>query len=211
MKKKTKGKTTQSSTKWLDRNANDRFSKLAKQNNFRSRAAYKLDGINQKFKILKGAKNILDLGAAPGSWLQYISRFSKVNNMVVGVDLKNIEAIENIKIIEGDFTSGEVWNKLDQMLSGNKFNLICSDMAPNTSGTRSINHINIMNLAESVFSFSENFLDKGGSLVIKLFEGNKTKEFFNKLRLHFREVHFFKPEASYKDSSEIFIIAINKI
>jgi 23S rRNA (uridine2552-2'-O)-methyltransferase len=130
--------------------------------------------------------------------------------MVVGVDLKNIEAIENIKTIEGDFTSGEVWSKLDQMLLGNKFNLICSDMAPNTSGTRSINHINIMNLAESVFSFSENFLDRGGSLVIKLFEGNKTKEFFNKLRLHFKEVHFFKPEASYKDSSEIFIIAINK-
>ncbi|MBY0580343.1 MAG: RlmE family RNA methyltransferase [Rickettsiales bacterium] len=211
MKIKTKGKIKQSSTKWLDRNANDRFSKLAKQNNFRSRAAYKLDDINQKFKILKGAKNILDLGAAPGSWLQYISRFSKVNNMVVGVDLKNIEAIENIKTIEGDFTSGEVWSKLDQMLSGNKLNLICSDMAPNTGGTRSINHINIMNLAESVFSFSENFLDREGSLVIKLFEGNKTKEFFNKLRLHFKEVHFFKPEASYKDSSEIFIIAINKI
>ena len=211
MKIKTKGKIKQSSTKLLDRNANDRFSKLAKQNNFRSRAAYKLDDINQKFKILKGAKNILDLGAAPGSWLQYISRFSKVNNMVVGVDLKNIEAIENIKTIEGDFTSGEVWSKLDQMLSGNKLNLICSDMAPNTGGTRSINHINIMNLAESVFSFSENFLDRGGSLVIKLFEGNKTKEFFNKLRLHFKEVHFFKPEASYKDSSEIFIIAINKI
>ena len=207
MKKRIRAKTTQSSTKWLGRNVNDRFSKLAKQNNFRSRAAYKLDDINQKFKILKGAKFILDIGAAPGSWLQYISRFSKAHDMIIGVDLKNIEAIENIKTIEGDFTSDEIWSKLNVMLSGNKFNLICSDMAPNTSGTRSINHINIMNLAESVFSFSENFLDKGGSLVIKLFEGNKTKAFFDKLRLHFKEVHFFKPE----DSSEIFIIAINKI
>ena len=211
MKKNIRAKATQSSTKWVGRNANDRFSKLAKQNHFRSRAAYKLDAINQKFKILKGAKFILDIGAAPGSWLQYISRFSKANGLLVGVDLKEIEAVENIKTIEGDFTSNEVWEELDQMLSGNKFNLICSDMAPNTSGTRSMNHTNIMNLAESVFLFSENFLDKKGSLVIKLFEGNKTKEFFNKLRLHFKEVHFFKPEASYKDSSEIFIVAIHKI
>ena len=211
MKKNIRAKATQSSTKWVGRNANDKFSKLAKQNHFRSRAAYKLDDINKKFKILKGAKFILDLGAAPGSWLQYISRFSKANSLLIGVDLKEIVAIKNTKIIEGDFTSSEVWGKLDEMLSGNKLNLICSDMAPNTSGTRSMNHINIMSLAESVFLFSENFLDKKGSLVIKLFEGNKTKEFFNKLRLHFKEVHFFKPEASYKDSSKIFIIAIHKI
>lgn len=211
MRKIIKVNTTQSSKKWIDRSSSDKFTKLAKQNNFRSRAAYKLDGINKKFKILKGAKYILDLGAAPGSWLQYISQSNKASNMIVGVDLKEIKAIENVKTIKGDFTLSEVWDKLDQILLGNKLNLICSDMAPNTVGTKSINHINIMNLAESVFSFSASLLDKNGSLVIKLFEGNKTKAFFNKLRLDFKEVHFFKPEASYKDSSEIFIIAIHKI
>lgn len=211
MKTKVKDKKTKSSAKWLDRNARDKFSKLAKQNNFRSRAAYKLDGINQKFKIIKRAKYILDIGAAPGSWLQYISRTVKADCKIIGIDLKAIEEIADVETIQADFTSKETWDKLDMILGSNKFDIICSDMAPNTSGARSLNHINIMNLAESVFSFSNHYLSNKGSIVIKLFEGNKTKAFYNKLKMYFKEVHFFKPEASYKDSSEIFIIAICKI
>lgn len=211
MKKISKTKSTQSSVKWLSRNAKDKFSKLAKQNNFRSRAAYKLDGINQKYKILKGAKFVLDIGAAPGSWLQYVKRNTNAKTKVIGVDLKKIDEIQDVITFEADFTSGELWKELSGVLQNNKCDVILSDMAPNTSGTRSLNHINIMNLAESVFDFSQQFLAKNGHMAIKLFEGNKNKEFYNKLKKHFKSVHFCKPEASYKDSSEIFIVATYKI
>ncbi|MSO13967.1 RlmE family RNA methyltransferase [Rickettsiales endosymbiont of Trichoplax sp. H2] len=211
MKKSIKIKSTQSSVKWLSRNAKDKFSKLAKQNNYRSRAAYKLDGINQKYKILKGAKIVLDIGSAPGSWLQYVKRNTNSKTKVIGVDLKKIMAIQDVITFESDFISKELWDELSATMQNNQCNVILSDMAPNTSGTRSLNHINIMNLAESVFDFSQQFLAKNGHMIIKLFEGNKNKEFYNKLRKHFKNVHFFKPEASYKDSSEIFIVGLFRI
>ena len=211
MKKCSKIKSTKSSVKWLSRNEKDKFSKLAKQNNFRSRAAYKLDGINQKYKILKGAKIVLDIGAAPGSWLQYVKRNTNSKTKVIGVDLKKIDSIENVTTFEADFTFKELWDELNTTLQNSQCNVILSDMAPNTSGTRSLNHINIMNLAESVFDFSQQFLAKNNHMAIKLFEGNKNKEFYNKLRRCFKEVHFFKPEASYKDSSEIFIVGLFRI
>ncbi|WPX96106.1 RlmE family RNA methyltransferase [Candidatus Bandiella euplotis] len=212
-KVKNKAKLTNSSARWLDRNARDKYSKLAKQNNLRSRAAYKLEEINRKFNVLKNAKFVLDLGAYPGSWLQYMKGVVKSDCQLIGVDLKLIESIERVKIIQGDFTSAEVQAKLEEIVlrNGGGFDLICSDMAPSTSGTRSINHINIMNLAEAVFLFSEEFLGERGNLVIKLFEGNTTKLFFNRLKERFSKVSFFKPSASYSDSSEIFIIAKDKI
>ncbi|RST61960.1 SAM-dependent methyltransferase [Candidatus Aquarickettsia rohweri] len=177
MKKSIKIKSTKSSVKWLSRNVKDKFSKLAKQNNYRSRAAYKLDGINQKYKILKGAKIVLDIGSAPGSWLQYVKRNTNSKTKVIGVDLKKIMAIQDVITFESDFTSGELWEELNAVLKDNKCDVILSDMAQNTSGTRSLNHINIMNLAESVFDFSQKFLAKNCHMAIKLFEGNKNKEF----------------------------------
>ena len=207
--KKNKKKITQSSAAWLNRRAGDIFTKLNIKNNFRSRAAYKLNDIDQKFKIVTKSSNILDLGSAPGSWLQYISR-NKSNKIIVGVDLKQIKIIKNIKIIQGNFMSNDIWDKINRALLKNKFNLICSDMAPNTCGISQINHLNIINAAESVLLFATNFLDIQGNLIIKLFEGNRTKSLFLKLKHHFKEVHLFKPKASYKNSSEIFLIALNK-
>ena len=143
--------------------------------------------------------------------MQYVKRNTNSKTKVIGVDLKKIDSIENVTTFESDFTSKELWDELSATLQNSQCNVILSDMAPNTSGTRSLNHINIMNLAESVFDFSQQFLAKNGHMAIKLFEGNKNKEFYNKLRRHFKEVHFFKPEASYKDSSEIFIVGLFNI
>ena len=208
-----KAKLSNSSVRWLDRNARDQYSKLAKQNGLRSRAAYKLESINQKYQIIKNATLILDLGSSPGSWLQYMKPLVKKDCKLVGVDLKAVEHIEGVTFIQGDFMASEVQLQLKDMALGNDggFDLICSDMAASTGGSRSTNHINIMNLAESVFLFSQDFLNLNGHLVIKLFEGNTTKSFYNRLKEQFTQVSFFKPPASYSDSSEIFIIAKNKL
>jgi 23S rRNA (uridine2552-2'-O)-methyltransferase len=213
-KPKSKAKISNSSMQWLNRNAKDKYSKLAKQNGLRSRAAYKFEGINQKYQILKSARLILDLGSSPGSWLQYMKKnCAKKDCKLVGVDIKLMEHIDGAELIQGDFMLLEVQLQLKELAlqNGGGFDLICSDMAPSTSGSRSVNHINIMNLAESVFLFSHDFLSKGGHLVIKLFEGNTTKAFYNRLKEHFKQVSFFKPSASYSDSSEIFIVAKDKL
>jgi 23S rRNA (uridine2552-2'-O)-methyltransferase len=212
-KSKSKNNISASSRKWLGRNAKDPYTKLANQNNLRSRAAYKLANIDEKFKLFKNAKVILDLGSAPGSWLQYIKTVTKHDCKLVGVDIKLMEKIDGVKMITGDFTDQDVQEELRDILGENlkSCDVICSDMAPYASGNRSINHINIMNLAESVLTFSESFLNQQGHLIIKLFEGNRTKLFFNKLKKQFQMVKFFKPDASYSDSSEIFIIAENKL
>ncbi|MFQ3306911.1 MAG: 23S rRNA (uridine2552-2'-O)-methyltransferase [Candidatus Midichloriaceae bacterium] len=205
----SKARKTQSSSTWLNRSSNDVFSKLAKQNNLRSRAFYKLNDVDKKYAVTKKANIILDLGSFPGSWLQYIKQNTKNNRKIIGVDLKEIEAIEGVTFIKGDFLSAEVKVQLEEIFNSynQKIDLICSDMAPYATGNRATNHILIMNLAESSFEFSKQFLNTGGNLVIKLFEGNRTKLFYNKLKEHFETVHFFKPDASHSDSSEIFIIA----
>ncbi len=200
--KKTKSLSL-SSSKWLKRHKNDEYVILAKKHNYRSRAVFKLIDIEKKYKLIENSKYILDLGAYPGSWSQYILEKKKAACKVFAIDLKPMEEIEGLDFIQGDFCCEEVQTQL----AAYEIDLICSDMAPNTSGNREVDHIKIMNLAKAVFQYSEKRLCFGGNMIIKVFEGGRTKDFHLEVRKKFEKVSFFKPSASYKDSSEIYIIA----
>ena len=210
--RKRKKKKSKSSFKWLNRNKKDIFNKLAKENSFRSRSIYKIHEINRKFHFIKKrARYIMDVGSAPGSWLQYINEVTSSSCTIIGIDLKKIKQILGVNFIQGDFTNSKLCKKLQDTIGKNNFDVICSDMSPSTSGNKHLDHIKIIRLAESVFLFSQNYLKLNGSIVIKIFDGNKTKELYEKLKIYFRFVHLYKPEASYKNSSEIFIVALYKI
>ena len=169
-----------------------------------------MDNINQKYLIFRDAKTILDIGSAPGSWLQYIKQNTNFNTRIIGIDTKGIIPIENIVILQGNFAMRKFQNAL-ALNSYYLYDVIVSDMAPNTNGIKAVDHIKIIHLATQVLHFAQQFLTKNGHMTIKLFEGEKNKEFYVKAKRHFKYVYFFKPKASYQNSSEIFLIAKYKI
>lgn len=200
---KTRVKTAKgrknSSTKWLKRQLNDPFVKQAKKDGYRSRAAYKIIDIDEKFKILKQGLNIVDLGAAPGGWTQVAV---KAGCKVTAIDLTEIEPIAGATIIQGDFLSDEVYEQIKQ-----NYDIVMSDMAPPTTGHQRTNHLQIMNLVEHAYEFAKEYLNEGGVFVSKIFQGGGDKEFIMDLRKHFATAKFFKPSSSRKDSTEMFIVA----
>lgn len=188
---------------WLKRQLNDQYVKQAHLHGYRSRAAFKLLEIDKKFSLLKKAKPILDLGCAPGSWLQVISQYPNKN--IYGVDLLEIDYIADVTFTQGDFT-----NPLVQQLLPESVDLILSDIAPNTTGHQSTDHLRIMAILDEVLAFSDSHLTYGGSLVMKIFQGSEFNSFIKKLRQKFQAVHIFKPESSRKESSEIYLICLSK-
>lgn len=201
-----------SSTKWLTRHINDKYVMLAKQNKYRSRAAFKLLEILEKFELLNSkTKNIIDLGCAPGSWLQVLgrSKFGKNNKLqIVGVDLQEMEPVEGIEFVLGDFLVPNVQSECASYLNDSeKFDIILSDMAAKSCGNAPVDHLRIMQLAESVLQFAEANLRQDGHLVLKILRGEKEHEFHKKLQIFFTKVKYFKPDSSYKDSAEIYVVA----
>ena len=212
---KTKVKTARgrknSSVKWLSRHINDPYVKLAKQQSYCSRAAFKLLEIDEKFGILQNSKAIVDLGCAPGSWLQVVSRKCKESNFILGVDIQPIEISESVEFIQGDFCSDEVLQAIEERLGGrNKLDLVLSDMAPKSCGDRQTDHLRIMALVNIALEFALNHLKQGGSFVAKVLRGGEEHELIAGLKSKFYKASFFKPESSYKDSAEIFIVAVGK-
>lgn len=203
---KTAKKRKPSSTRWLQRHFNDPYVKQSKVDGYRSRAAYKLVEIDDKFKLLKKSGVVLDLGAAPGSWSQVaLERGAK---KVIALDLLEIEPMAKVDFIVGDFTSGEVLGQLEGLLGGQKISLILSDMAPNTSGHRKADHLKIIVLCEQVFEFAKTNLQEGGSMIIKLFQGGAEEELLAEVKRSFVSVKHVKPDSSRKDSSEMYLIAM---
>lgn len=206
-------KRTLSSQTWLRRQINDIYVKAAKQDGYASRAAYKIIEINNKYKVLKSNSKVVDLGAAPGGWTQVASQIlfkNKKNNLdakLIAVDLLDITPIENVDIVKGDFTDTEVINQIKTLLGGEKANLVMSDMAPNTTGSRSLDHLRIMNLVELTFLFSIEVLEDGGSMVAKVFQGGTENKLLAEIKQSFKTVSHFKPPASRKESSEMYLIA----
>ncbi len=202
-----------SSQTWLRRQINDIYVKAAKQDGYASRAAYKIIEINNKYKILKSNSKVIDLGAAPGGWSQVVAGMifkNKKNNenaKLIAVDLLDITPIENVNIIKGDFTDPSVIENIKNILGGEKANLVMSDMAPNTTGSKSLDHLRIMNLVELTFIFSQEVLEKGGSMVAKVFQGGTENKLLAEIKKYFKNVSHFKPPASRKESSEIYLIA----
>ena len=192
------------SKNWINRQKRDIYVKQSKIEGYRSRAVYKLQEINKKFKILKNGIHIVDLGAAPGSWSQFVSRNFK-NLKIVSIDLKDFDPIENIHQIKGDFNDEAQQKKIINYFD-NKIDLVLSDMAVNTTGNKNLDSLVTGELSVTALNFSTNVLKKRGSFISKIFMGSSFNEIIKIAKKKFEKVHIFKPPASRKDSKENFII-----
>ena len=185
----------------------DKYNSLAKKDGYRSRAAYKLIEIDEKFKIFKNGNSVIDLGAAPGSWSQYLSKKIK-NSKIVSIDLKKMEAIDNTIQILGDFTEKKNQSKIKDFFKSN-VDVVLSDMAVNTTGNKNIDSIYTSELCMQAMLFSRKILNNYGKFISKIFMGSTFNEIITEAKLIFREVKVFKPKSSRKDSKESFIICKN--
>ncbi|MXO49305.1 rRNA methyltransferase [Erythrobacter vulgaris] len=202
---RTAKKRSESSTRWLQRQLNDPYVKQAKADGYRSRAAYKLIEMNEKFGLLKGASRIVDLGIAPGGWSQ-VARKLVPKAQVVGIDLLETEPIEGVTIFQMDFMDDEAPRALEEALGG-KSDLVMSDMAANTVGHKQTDHLRTMGLVEAAAWFAIENLDKGGTFLAKVLAGGTDKDLLDLLKKHFKTVKHAKPPASRKGSSEWYVIA----
>ena len=195
------------SKNWIIKQKRDIYIKKSKLEGYRSRAVYKLQEINDKFKIIKNNISVVDLGAAPGSWSQYLLR--NFNNLkVISIDLKDIEPITNLIHIKGDFTEEQEQMKIEDYF-GKKIDLIISDMAVNTTGNKSIDSLVTGELCIEAMNFSIKLLDQKGSFISKLFMGSSFNEIVALGKKSFKDVDIYKPPSSRKDSKESFIICRN--
>ena len=195
------------SKNWINKQRRDIYVRQAKIAGYRSRAAYKLIEIDEKFKIFRNGISIIDLGAAPGSWSQYASKKIK-NGKLVSIDLKDMEKIDNIVQIKGDFTEKKNQSKIKDLLKY-KADVVLSDMAANTTGIKNIDSIYISELCKEAMLFSREMLNNNGKFVSKIFMGPTFNEIVTEAKLIFEEVKVFKPKSSRKNSKESFIICKN--
>ena len=202
---RTAKKRSESSTRWLQRQLNDPYVKQAKAEGYRSRAAYKLIEMDEKFGILKGSKRIVDLGIAPGGWAQ-VARKVVPKAQVVGIDLLEVEPIEGVEIFQMDFMDDDAPRVLEEALGG-KADLVMSDMAANTVGHKQTDHLRTMGLVEAGAWFAVENLEKGGTFLAKVLAGGTDKDLLDLLKKHFKTVKHAKPPASRKGSSEWYVIA----
>jgi 23S rRNA (uridine2552-2'-O)-methyltransferase len=193
-----------SSQRWLARQLNDPYVQAAKAQGYRSRAAFKLLELDDKYRLITKACRVVDLGAAPGGWAQVALARGAAG--VVGIDLLPIIPVQGARFIEGDFLEDGMEAKLTEMLGG-KADLVLSDMAPNTTGHVATDHIRIMALADFALAFATDVLEPGGAFVAKLFQGGAERDMLTKLKLRFRAVRHAKPPASRKDSKEMYVVA----
>ncbi len=192
------------SKNWINKQKRDIYVRQSKIDGYRARSAYKLIEIDQKFKIFKGGMSILDIGAAPGSWTQYVSKVVK-NGKIISIDLKEFKIIENTTQIKGDFTDPDIQKKIKNNLD-NKLDVVMSDMAVNTTGIKNIDSIQTGELCKEAMSFSKEVISSNGFFISKIFMGGSFNEIVALGKKIFKEVRVFKPKSSRKDSKESFII-----
>ncbi|MEA3058281.1 MAG: rRNA (uridine2552-2-O)-methyltransferase [Sphingomonadales bacterium] len=194
-----------SSTRWLERQLNDPYVRRAKAENYRSRAAYKLLELDERFGRLKGVKTVVDLGIAPGGWSQIVRRRSPAAK-VVGIDLLPTDPIEGVVILHLDFMDEDAPRQLRDALGG-PADLVLSDMAANTVGHPQTDHLRTMALVEAGLEFAIEILRPGGAYVAKVLAGGTDAQLLTQLKRHFATVKHAKPPASRKDSSEWYVVA----
>jgi 23S rRNA (uridine2552-2'-O)-methyltransferase len=194
-----------SSTRWLERQLNDPYVRRAKAENYRSRAAYKLLELDERFGLLKGVKAVIDLGIAPGGWSQVVRRRSG-QTKVVGIDLLPTDPIDGVTILQMDFMADDAPDKLREALAG-PADLVLSDMAANTVGHQQTDHLRTMGLVEAGLEFAVQVLRPGGAYVAKVLAGGADNQLVAEMKRHFTTVKHAKPPASRKDSSEWYVIA----
>lgn len=202
---KTADARSLSSTQWLERQLNDPFVKAAKAAGYRSRAAYKLTEIDDRLHLLHRGVRVVDLGCAPGGWVQVALERGAAT--VAGVDLLPVEPLPPAHLIEGDFTTPGLGERLIAALGGSP-DLVLSDMAPNTSGHRETDHLRIIGLIEAAAEFAMATLKPGGAFVTKNFQGGSAGDVLDRLKGAFTEVKHFKPKASRQESAEVYLVAL---
>lgn len=200
-----KGRST-ASQKWLERQLNDPYVRAAKAAGWRSRAAFKILELDEKYKLFRPGLRVVDLGAAPGGWTQVAVQRVGEKGKVVGLDLLPMDVIAGATLLQGDFQDPAVEQQVLEALDG-PADLVMSDMAPNTTGHNATDHLRILGLVELALDFASKVLTPGGAFVAKVFQGGTERDLLNWMKRDFATVRHAKPPASRKDSAEMYVVA----
>ncbi len=198
---------SKSSGSWLKEHFDDEYVRRSQQDGYRSRAVYKLEEIDQKDKLLKPGMIVMDLGAAPGSWTQYVARRIKGRGRIIAMDILDMEPMDGVEFIQGDFLDDAVFQQLLDILGDDRPDLVISDMAPNMSGQQAVDIPRAMYMAELALDMAQSVLQPGGSFLVKLFQGEGFAEYQKQLRTQFTRLVMRKPKASRARSREIYALA----
>ncbi len=199
-------KRTRTSKAWMHEHVSDQFVQRAKAEGYRSRASFKLMEIDDRDHLIRPGCVVVDLGAAPGGWSQVAALRMKGRGRVVALDLLEMTGLHGVEFIQGDFREDEVLRQLEDLLAGEKVDLVLSDMAPNISGVPVSDQARIMHLAELGLDFSRQWLKPDGAFLVKVFQGYGYEEFVRAMREVFRSVVTRKPDASRDRSSEVYLL-----
>ncbi len=203
------------SKKWLNEHLHDPFVKQAQKDNYRSRAVYKLQEIDEAHRLVRPGQFIVELGSAPGAWSQYLARRlgsdagGVLRGRVVALDLLPMEPVEGVEFIQGDFREAEVLRHIEGLLAGRRVDLVLSDMAPNLSGIASADAARVEHLADLALEFAGQWLTEEGSLLIKTFHSGYFSQIVARYKQRFRSVKTLKPKASRERSAEVFVLAMH--
>ena len=197
-----------SSNRWLERQLNDPYVAEAKQRGYRSRAAFKLIQLDEKYKFLTKNKVIVDLGCAPGGWSQIAAQKLKGTGLLVGLDILPTEPLEGATFVCQDFTADGATTKLLELLKGNRADIVMSDMATNTTGHQQTDHLRTIGLVEAAYEFAKTILAPDGVFIAKVFQGGAEGELLADMKINFSKVSHFKPDASRDKSPETYVVAL---
>ncbi len=198
---------SKSSNQWMQEHLNDEYVKKAKALGYRSRATFKLVEIIEKDKLIQPHMNVVDLGAAPGGWSEYVRQVVGKKQKVIGLDILEIEPIEGVDFIQGDFREAVVFEKLKTLLAGAPIHVVLSDMAPNLSGNKAIDQPSAMYLCELALETAQTVLVEGGAFLVKVFQGSGFDAYKQQVAESFDKVLIRKPKSSRARSNEVYILA----
>jgi 23S rRNA (uridine2552-2'-O)-methyltransferase len=198
---------SKSSASWMSRHLSDPFVKQAQKDGYRSRSAYKLIELNDKDKLIRPGMRLLDLGSAPGGWSQVAGSLVGAKGRVLATDILPMDALRNVDFIQGDFTDETILQQLLDWLGGGKFDLIISDIAPNVTGISSADQAASIHFLELALDTVRKTLKPGAMFVAKMFQGSGSDQYVKELRKYFDKVVIRKPEASRKESREVYLVA----
>jgi 23S rRNA (uridine2552-2'-O)-methyltransferase len=198
---------TKSSADWLSRHVSDPFVKQAQKDGYRARSAYKLIELNEKDRLIRPGMRIMDLGSAPGGWSQVAGKLVGARGRVLATDILPMDALLNVDFIQGDFTEDAIVQQILDWLGGAKFDLILSDIAPNTTGIDSVDAAKSIYLLELALDAARKTLKSHADFVAKMFQGSGSDQYLKELRTHFGKVMVRKPAASRKESREVYLVA----
>lgn len=193
---------------WLHDHVNDTYVKLAQKEGYRARAAYKLKEIDETFRLVKPGQVVVDLGAVPGAWSQYLRRKMGTTGTIIALDLLDFEPVDGVTFLQGDFRETDVLERLESVLAGRPVDLVVSDMAPNLSGIPSSDAARVVDLVELAVDFAGRHLKPEGALVAKVFHGSGYDELVQLFRRSFRVAKPLKPKASRDKSAETFLVGL---